>query len=155
MAISGLSEVGRNKYGVFPLRGKVMNVKDMSQKRINDNEEISNLKKILGLKINETYTDVNELRYGKIMIMTDSYVDGSHIKGLLFNVFNTMWPSLMKQNGFITSMLTPIVKATHGKQHIQFYSLTDYEEWKEANNNGKGWEVKYYKGLGTSTNTED
>ena len=154
MAISGLSEVGRNKYGVFPLRGKVMNVKDMSQKRINDNEEISNLKKILGLKSNETYTSLDELRYGKIMIMTDSDVDGSHIKGLLFNVFNTMWPSLIKQNGFITSMLTPIVKATQGKHQTEFYSLIDYEEWKEANNNGKGWEVKYYKGLGTSTNKE-
>lgn len=154
MAISGLSEVGRNKYGVFPLRGKVMNVKDMSQKRINDNEEISNLKKILGLKTNETYTDLNELRYGKIMIMTDSDVDGSHIKGLLFNVFHTMWPSLIKQDGFITSMLTPIVKATQGKKQKEFYSLTDYEEWKETNDNGKGWEVKYYKGLGTSTNKE-
>lgn len=154
MAISGLSEVGRNKYGVFPLRGKVMNVKDMTQQRINDNEEISNLKKILGLKTNENYSDVSELRYGQIMIMTDSDVDGSHIKGLLFNVFHTMWPSLIKQDGFITSMLTPIVKATQGKKQKEFYSLTDYEEWKESNNNGKGWEVKYYKGLGTSTNKE-
>jgi DNA topoisomerase-2 len=155
MAISGLSEVGRNKYGVFPLRGKVMNVKDMTPKRINENEEISNIKKILGLESNKSYDDVGELRYGRIMIMTDSDVDGSHIKGLLFNVFQTMWPSLFRSNGFMTSMLTPIVKATKGKKQEQFYCLTDYEKWKEEVEGGeKGWDIKYYKGLGTSTNKE-
>jgi DNA topoisomerase-2 len=154
MAISGLSEVGRNKYGVFPLRGKVMNVKDTNQKKINENEEISNIKKILGLETNKTYENTNDLRYGKIMIMTDSDVDGSHIKGLLFNVFHSMWPSLMKNDGFITSMLTPIVKATKGKQHHQFYCLTDYENWKKEIGNTNSWEIKYYKGLGTSTNKE-
>ena len=154
MAISGLSEVGRNRYGVFPLRGKVMNVKDMNVKRINENEEITNLKKILGLEVNKVYDNIDDLRYGKIMIMTDSDVDGSHIKGLLFNVFNTMWPSLIQYDGFITSMLTPIVKATHGKKQIEFYCLTDYDDWKTANQNGKGWDIKYYKGLGTSTNKE-
>ena len=154
MAISGLSEVGRNKYGVFPLRGKVMNVKDTNLKKINDNEEVNSIKKIMGFEANKTYTDISELRYGKIMIMTDSDVDGSHIKGLLFNLFHSLWPSLMKQNDFITSMLTPIVKAVHGKKSEAFYNLTDYETWKEVNNNGKGWEIKYYKGLGTSTNKE-
>lgn len=154
MAISGLSEVGRNKYGVFPLRGKVMNVKDTNVKKINENEEIKSIKKIMGLESNKTYTDISELRYGKIMIMTDSDVDGSHIKGLLFNLFHSMWPSLIKQDDFITSMLTPIVKATQGKKIVSFYNLTDYEHWKEETNGGKGWEVKYYKGLGTSTNKE-
>ena len=154
MAISGLSEVGRNKYGVFPLRGKVMNVKDTNVKKINENEEINAIKKIMGLESNKTYTDISELRYGKIMIMTDSDVDGSHIKGLLFNLFHSMWPSLIKKDDFITSMLTPIVKAILGKKMVSFYNLTDYEDWKEENNDGKGWEIKYYKGLGTSTNRE-
>ena len=154
MAISGLSEVGRNRYGVFPLRGKVMNVKDTNPKKINENEEINNIKKIMGLESNKSYDDVSELRYGKIMIMTDSDVDGSHIKGLLFNLFHSLWPSLMKQNDFITSMLTPIVKAMNRNKSVEFYNLTDYETWKESNDNGKGWEIKYYKGLGTSTNKE-
>ena len=154
MAISGLSEVGRDKYGVFPLRGKVMNVKDTNIKRINENEEINSIKKIMGLESNKTYTCTSELRYGKIMIMTDSDVDGSHIKGLLFNLFHSLWPSLMKQHDFITSMLTPIVKATKGKLVNEFYNLTDYEGWKEETTNGNGWEIKYYKGLGTSTNKE-
>lgn len=154
MAISGLSEVGRNKYGIFPLRGKVMNVKDMTQKRINENEEIANIKKILGLESNKEYKDVSELRYGKIMIMTDSDVDGSHIKGLLFNVFQSMWPTLIKYDGFLNSMLTPIVKVKKGKTVKEFYCLTDYENWKKDLPNHQGWEIKYYKGLGTSTNKE-
>jgi DNA topoisomerase-2 len=154
MAISGLSEVGRNRYGVFPLRGKVMNVKEMTAKRINDNEEITNLKKILGLETNKVYTSTKGLRYGSIMIMTDSDVDGSHIKGLLFNVFHTMWPSLLKMNGFLKSMLTPIIKVTRGRETLSFYCLKDYDDWKETTSGGRGWAVKYYKGLGTSTSAE-
>lgn len=156
MAISGLSEVGRNQYGVFPLKGKIMNVRDTNAKKINENDEISNLKKILGLESNKKYENTNELRYGRIMVLTDADTDGSHIKGLLFNLFSSLWPSLMLSNekSFITSMMTPIVKVTKGKQNIPFYNLTSYDNWKKINENGKGWEIKYYKGLGTSTNKE-
>lgn len=154
MAISGLSEVGRNKYGVFPLKGKIMNVKDTNMKKVNENEEITNLKKIVGLETNKVYKDTDELRYGHIMVLTDADTDGSHIKGLLFNLFHSMWPSLLKQPNFMMSMLTPIVKVIKGKQNIPFYNLTAYDNWKEANENGRGWTIKYYKGLGTSTNKE-
>lgn len=154
MAISGLSEVGRNKYGVFPLKGKVMNVKDISTKKIYENDEINNIKKIMGLETNKTYENVNDLRYGHIMVLTDADTDGSHIKGLLFNLFHTLWPSLLKINNFMLSMQTPIVKVSKGKQSESFYNLTSYNHWKQANNNGSGWAIKYYKGLGTSTNNE-
>jgi len=154
MAISGLSEVGRNKYGVFPLKGKIMNVKDTNMKKVNENEEITNLKKILGLETNKKYTTTDELRYGSIMVLTDADTDGSHIKGLLFNMFHTMWPSLLKMDKFMISMLTPIVKVLKGKETKDFYNLTAYDNWKRDNDNGKGWEIKYYKGLGTSTNKE-
>lgn len=153
MAVSGLSEVGRDRYGVFPLKGKVMNVKDMTQKKIWENDEISNLKKILGLESGKVYKDTKDLRYGHIILMTDSDVDGSHIKGLIFNMFHTLWPSLLKIEGFITSIMTPIVKISKGNKVQNFYNLTDYENWKE-NNNQTGWNVKYYKGLGTSTSKE-
>ncbi len=152
MAIAGLSEVGRDKYGVFPLKGKLMNVKDQTMKKIAENEEISNLKKILGLETGKVYNNVDELRYGRIMLMTDADCDGSHIKGLLFNMCHSMWPSLMKCNDFITSMLTPIIKATKGNTVIEFYNLTDYENWKK--NCESNWDIKYYKGLGTSTAEE-
>lgn len=80
--------------------------------------------------------------------------DGSHIKGLLFNMFHSMWPSLVKCNEFMTSMLTPIVKVSKGSIVKSFYNLTDYDNWFKENNGGKGWEIKYYKGLGTSTDEE-
>ena len=153
MAVSGLSEVGRDKYGVFPLKGKVMNVKDITQKKIWENDEISNLKKILGLETGKVYTDTTDLRYGHIILMTDSDVDGSHIKGLIFNMFHTLWPSLLKIDGFLTSIMTPIIKVTKGNTVKNFYNLTDYDNWKH-NTNTTGWNIKYYKGLGTSTSKE-
>ena len=117
MAVSGLSVVGRDKYGVFPLKGKVMNVKDSTQSQIMKNSEITNLKKILGLETGKEYKNTKSLRYGQIMIMTDQDHDGSHIKGLVMNLFHTLWPSLL-QLGFITSMITPIVKVSKGKKSI-------------------------------------
>lgn len=160
MVLAGLSQVGRDKYGVFPLKGKVMNVKDTNVKKISDNEEITNLKKILGLETGKDYKSLDDLRYGRIMLMTDADYDGHHIKGLVFNLFQSLWPSLFKTPNFITSMLTPIVKATNNKDKknsLSFYCLTDYEEWKKSHeeaNTLKHWRIKYYKGLGTSTNEE-
>lgn len=155
MAISGLSVIGRDNYGVFPLRGKVMNVKDASLQKISDNAEITALKKILGLEQNKKYSDVASLRYGSIMIMTDQDHDGSHIKGLLFNVFQSLWNTLYKIDGFMTSMLTPIIKATNTrtKEVIPFYNMSDYEKWCKSNSTSN-WKIKYYKGLGTSSDEE-
>jgi len=156
-AIAGLSVIGRDYFGVFPLRGKIMNVKDVSYQKISENAEITALKKILGLEQNKDYTTgINSLRYGKIMIMTDQDHDGSHIKGLLFNVFETLWGSLYKFDGFMTSLLTPIIKATNNqtKQVLSFYNMTDYENWNSQIPNKNQWKIKYYKGLGTSTDEE-
>jgi DNA topoisomerase-2 len=157
MAISGLSVVGRDKYGVYPLKGKIINVKDITLQKITDNNEITNLKKILGLEQNKDYSKgIDSLRYGKIMIMTDQDHDGSHIKGLLFNVFQTLWISLYKYEGFLTSMLTPIIKATNTstKEIISFYNMSDYESWIDTIERKSQWKIKYYKGLGTSTDQE-
>ena len=134
--------------------GKVLNVKGEDKniaKKIADNAEITNLKKILGLQSDKKYQSTKDLRYGSVMLMTDQDEDGSHIKGLLFNLFQSLWPELFRMEGFNKSMLTPIVKATKGKKIVSFYSLSDYEKWKETNT---GWSIKYYKGLGTSTPKE-
>jgi len=153
MAIAGLSVIGRDRYGVFPLRGKVMNVKDAAVSKISENAEITALKKIIGLEQNKKYNDTKGLRYGKIMILTDQDHDGSHIKGLLFNVFESLWPSLYQIDGFLTSMLTPIIKASNSRGDVNiFYNMSDYEQW---NNTKQGvWKIKYYKGLGTSKDEE-
>jgi DNA topoisomerase-2 len=153
MALSGLSQEQRKFYGVFPLKGKLLNVKDISAKKVEATEEIANLKKIVGLESGKKYANVQSLRYGKILIMTDQDYDGSHIRGLLINMFHELWHDLIKIPGFITYMSTPIVKATKGKLDKAFYTQYEYEEWRKTDAS-KGWKVKYYKGLGTSTRDE-
>ena len=151
-ALAGLAEVGRDRYGVFPLKGKVMNVKDVAAQKIADNDEIANIKKILGLETGKKYARIEDLRYGGIMLLSDQDRDGFHIRGLIMNLFQSMWPSLLKDFKFVHCMNTPIVKARRGDEVVSFYSLTDFENWNKAN--PTGWEVKYYKGLGTSTEEE-
>ena len=153
MALSGLSQEQRKTFGVYPLKGKVLNVKDTSDSKVEQTKEIAELKKIIGLTSGKKYTDVKDLRYGSIMIMTDQDLDGSHIRGLLINLFHELWHELIAIPGFLTYMATPIVKATKGTQTKVFYSQYEYEQWRETD--GKtGWKVKYYKGLGTSTRDE-
>jgi DNA topoisomerase-2 len=155
-AIAGLAVVGREKWGVFPLRGKMLNVKDISQEKFNKNEELTAIKKILGLEQGKVYAKVNALRYGRVMIMTDQDHDGSHIKGLLMNFFHTFWPSLL-MNGFLCCLATPLLKITKRNDVKSFYSQGEFDTWREANGGEgalRGWTVKYYKGLGTSTPQE-
>jgi DNA topoisomerase-2 len=153
MALSGLSQEQRKVYGVYPLKGKVLNVKDTSDAKVEQTKEIAELKKILGLQSGKKYTDTNSLRYGSIMIMTDQDYDGSHIRGLLINLFHELWHELVAIPGFLTYMATPIVKATKGKDVKTFFSQYEYEQWR-LTPASKGYTVKYYKGLGTSTRDE-
>ena len=155
-AISGISAVpnGRNIYGVYPLRGKLLNVREASTSQIANNIEITELKKILALKSGVTYnnSNINELRYGSILIMTDADEDGSHIKGLIINFFDFFFPSLLAIEGFIKILVTPLIKATKLNNIISFANLRAYNVWKEKADSG--WKIKYYKGLGTSTSKE-
>jgi DNA topoisomerase-2 len=151
LAVAGLSVVGRDHYGVFPLRGKCKNVRDASVAQLTGNQEFNDLKKILGLQQGKDYKDVSELRYGRLMIMTDADNDGSHIKGLILNMIDYFWPSLLKL-GFVVSMVTPIIKATRGNQTKSFYTDSKFRTW--YGNGQPGWHIKYYKGLGTSTSKE-
>jgi DNA topoisomerase-2 len=151
LAVAGLSVVGRDHYGVFPLRGKCKNVRDASVAQLTGNQEFNDLKKILGLQQGKDYKDVSELRYGRLMIMTDADNDGSHIKGLILNMIDYFWPSLLKL-GFVVSMVTPIIKASRGNQSKSFYTDSAFRTW--YGNGQSGWRIKYYKGLGTSTSAE-
>ncbi|XP_068236454.1 DNA topoisomerase 2-alpha isoform X2 [Palaemon carinicauda] len=156
LAVAGLGVVGRDRYGVFPLRGKLLNVREASHKQILENAEINNIIKILGLQYKKKYEtpeDMKTLRYGKLMIMTDQDQDGSHIKGLLINFIHHNWPSLIR-NTFMEEFITPIVKATKNKEEHPFYSLPEFEEWKKDTENWHTYKIKYYKGLGTSTSKE-
>lgn len=162
LVVSGFGVVGRDHYGVFPLRGKLLNVREATHKQILENIEINNIIKILGLQYKKKYLapeDLKTLRYGKLMIMTDQDMDGSHIKGLLINFIHTNWPELLRLS-FLEQFITPIVKATKinksTKEEIElsFYSLPEFEEWRSDTPDSKTYRVKYFKGLGTSTAKE-
>merc|ERR1719450_345223 len=133
LAMAGLSIVGRDRYGVFPLRGKCLNVRDASFQQTMNNEEIQNIIKILGLDQKREYDSVKPLRYGSVMIMADQDFDGSHIKGLLINMIQHWWPTLFRMEGFLKEFITPIVKVSKGQQELQFFSMSDYEKWKVEN----------------------
>ena len=132
-------------------------MRDATHKQIMGNEEMKNLIDILGLKFGMEYQESNikTLRYGKLMIMADQDTDGSHIKGLVINFIHHFWPTLLDVPGFLQQFITPIVKATKGKKSITFFTLPQYENWRESTgNDAKGYKIKYYKGLGTSTSSE-
>lgn len=157
--ISGLSPEDRNTIGVYPLKGKLMNVREATVAKITDNVEIKEIKAILGLKNGQTYATMEhvhkQLRYSRVIFMTDQDLDGSHIKGLGVNLFQSEWPSLARLSGFIGFMNTPILKAQRGTETRSFYNEGEYEQWKQQTAEGTGeWKIKYYKGLGTSTKTE-
>lgn len=159
LAMAGRSVVGADLFGVFPLRGKLLNVRDASVDQISKNAEIQNIKNILGLKHKTEYHDCKSLRYGHIMIMTDQDHDGSHIKGLLINFLQVQYPSLLRIPQFLIEFITPIIKVYKGNPRQPskwktFFTMPEYEAWKEAHRHERGWEHKYYKGLGTSS-TED
>jgi DNA topoisomerase-2 len=158
MALSGLSAIPKanNIYGVFPLKGKLLNVRDATHNQIINNEEFKNLKLIIGLQTGKHYTkeNIKELRYGSILLMMDADVDGSHIKGLFINMIHFYWPSLLKINGFLKVFITPVVKASFKQKVVSFYNLEEYNKWKKKESSLDKYTIKYYKGLGTNTATE-
>ena len=153
-----------------------------SVQQLMNNEEITNVVKILGLHYTKKYSEIAELRslrYGRLLIMTDQDQDGSHIKGLVINFLHHNWPSLLRHN-FVQEFITPIVKVaymagavfmqlatcihvcvTHallqvskGNREHSFFSLPEFEQWRCMTEGAHTWKVKYYKGLGTSTSKE-
>jgi len=194
LAVAGFEVIGRERYGVFPLRGKFLNVREASVAQLAQNEEVKALCSIMGMDFDKEYDTVaerQELRYGHVMLMTDQdtgawlmrltevdpvfahflfvFLDGSHIKGLIINFFRHFWPKLLmppldqpaeetlENPPFLSSFVTPLLKAKKGKKEIvSFYSLAEYNRWKETMDPEeiKKWTIKYYKGLGTSTPAE-
>ena len=154
--VSGLSKDDRNVIGVYPMKGKIFNTRGETLKRIGENKEIIELKQILGLETGKKYTKEtasDSLRYNSVLFMTDQDLDGSHIKGLGLNLFQDQWNSLSTLENFIGFMNTPILKAKKNGQEKLFYNDGEYKIWKDENDT-HGWNIKYYKGLGTSTSKE-
>ena len=157
LAVGGLAVVGRDYYGCYPLRGKMLNVREASADQILKNAEIQAIKKIMGLQHRKVYEDTKSLRYGHLMIMTDQDHDGSHIKGLIINFIESSFPGLLDIPGFLLEFITPIVKVTITKPRrevLTFYNMPDYEKWREEESHKYTWKQKYFKGLGTSSGQE-
>lgn len=169
LAVAGLEVVGRDRHGVFPLRGKFLNVRNVSVNQLAKNAELRAICAILGLQFEKTYEtreERKELRYGHVMLMTDQDADGSHIKGLIMNLFRHFWPALLKpplggrkgeksdaERPFLSMFITPLLKATKKakkKETIRFFSMAEYNAWRESleDDEIRKWNVKYYKGLG-------
>ena len=143
--VSGLSSEDRNIIGIYPMKGKILNVRGEANKKIMENKEIIEIKKILGLEAKKEYDENNikrTLRYGRVLFMTDQDLDGSHIKGLCINLFQSEWNSLSKISDFIGFMNTPILKAKKGSQTLLFYNDGEYNKWKQENDTN-GWKIKY------------
>lgn len=148
---------GRDWYGILPLTGKILNVRNAAPTSIAANKVITNLLQALGLRHGLDYTEdknYKTLNYGKVMVMTDADCDGIHIEGLIMNFLHSLFPTLLERsNPFIVSMKTPIARVFNGKKTEKlFYDERRFNEWLSKQT--KKVNVKYYKGLGT-TKTED
>jgi DNA topoisomerase-2 len=136
-------------FGAFPLKGKFLNVSEMTNSGVIQNDEVVQLMASLGIKLGE---EPGDLRYGKVYIYTDADPDGDSIAGLLINFFNKYWPELFEQNR-VFKVMTPLVVAKKGKEVKPFYSNDEYSEW-EKKTGAKGWDVEYKKGLAALEDVE-
>jgi DNA topoisomerase II len=148
---------GKDRNGHLPLRGKFLNVTDAPPLQIAENNEICLIKRYLGLREGVDYRDPEarkELRYGFILIIADADSDGSHIKALVLNFFHVRFPSIIAL-GMFGALLTPVVRCVSSNGSIlqRFYTTAEFVAWRSANPNVV-CDVKYYKGLGTSKDSD-
>ena len=130
-------------FGAFPLKGKFLNVSEMKNTEVIKSDEVINLMGSIGLRLGE---DLENLRYGKVLIYTDADPDGDAIAALLINFFNKYWPELFDQDR-IFKVLTPLIVAKRSKEILYFYSNSEYNEWETKQSDIKKWEIEYKKGL--------
>ena len=136
--------------GSFPLKGKPLNVNDVAVKDLMENKEFRSIMIVMGLRLGEEVKSVKDLRFGKLIIMSDQDLDGFHINGLLLNMIHRFWPELFKL-GVIYRFKTPIIRVfLDKKKTMNFFTENDFLDWKEKNSTVK-YKMKYYKGLATST----
>jgi hypothetical protein len=157
-AVKAISSIpnGRNFYGILPIRGKLLNVMNANAQQIAENEELIEIKKMLGLKEGMDYSSQDAfatLRYGYVVILTDADDDGKHIMGLILNFFYCRFNTLLAR-GYVHYLRTPILRVYSGKQVLKFYSAGEYDTWKDKTPNAHNWKHRYYKGLGTSKDSD-
>jgi DNA topoisomerase-2 len=140
--------------GAFALKGKFVNVSEMTNQKLVQNAEVVNLMASIGLKLGQKI-DLKDLRYGRILFYVDADVDGNSIAGLLINFFHKYWPDMFDRR-MIYKVETPIVVAiprAKTKKKVLFYSQDEYNQW-ESKTDLKQWEIKYKKGLAALVDDE-
>ena len=140
--------------GAFSLKGKFINVSEITNQKLIQNTEAVNLMAAIGLKLGQQI-ELKHLRYGKILFYTDADVDGNSISALLINFFYKYWPEIFDR-GMIYKVETPIVVAVPKSKKIKkilFYTQTEYNEWADKNDL-KNFEIKYKKGLAALVDDE-
>ena len=145
----------KGNYGIFPLRGKIINAMSNSESKVVANEEYKALQQIIGIDGTLDYSlDKNyaKLKYKHILLACDADVDGFHIQSLVLCLFYVKHPTLFKRKGFFQSLVTPIVKIKQGTKILSFNYESEFHNWEKSNNSA--YHVNYYKGLGSFTNIE-
>ena len=158
LAVAGLAVIGRERYGVFPLKGKLLNTRNVPATTAAANTEVSNLVRILGLQFGRQYDSaaIATLPYRHLLLMTDQDVDGDHIAALVLNALDSCFPTLLRAcPDFVRRMATPVIRVTlpNTPSQLGFFSEVEYETWRRARvaEGAPTGRHKYYKGLGTST----
>lgn len=152
----GSAKQGRDRdfQAILPLKGKILNVEKAHEHKIYDNDEIKNILTALGVKFgtvnDDKELDLSNLRYHKIIIMTDADIDGSHIRTLILTLFFRYMRSLI-ENGYVYIALPPLYLLKRGKDERYCWTEEERQQLtKEMAKDGKEDSVgiQRYKGLG-------
>ncbi len=145
----GSAKQARNRINqaILPLKGKILNVVGSSNKKVFENQEIDDLCKALGVKLSSPH-DISNLRYEKIIIMTDADVDGAHIASLLIALFHTKLPKII-EDGHLFIAVPPLYKISY-KDEI-YYANSDEEKetiFEKLRSSMDKIQISRFKGLG-------
>ena len=145
----GSAKMARNRkvQALLPLRGKILNVLGAASSKIGTNQEISDLSQAMGVNLGTRF-NLDDLRYDKIIIMTDADVDGAHIAALLMTFFFTQMRPMIDA-GHLYLACPPLFRLTQGAKRVYCVDEAERDQWMEKGLGGKGKiDVSRFKGLG-------
>ncbi|MBD0301466.1 MAG: DNA topoisomerase IV subunit B, partial [Tolypothrix sp. T3-bin4] len=145
----GSAKQGRNRrtQAILPLRGKILNIEKTDDAKIYKNNEVQSLITALGLGVKGDEFDSSQLRYHRIVIMTDADVDGAHIRTLLLTFFYRYQRSLIEQ-GFIYIACPPLYKVERGRNYYYCYSERELQQRLAEFPDNANYTIQRFKGLG-------